>query len=324
MISKASFAEISPSELGQLYEGGMSIDEVANKIERPYSFTRANLLNSGVTLRSKAVGTQRYMNRHPEWSQQFVKYHVEAPPIPSEEKILLLTMIATEGYTDSSSFGFTNKQEYLHVRLREPVSSVYGRVLVGRNGIRSRISSTEITHDLAASIPGKRFGQTALERILGSKDLTIGVLRVIADTEGSMIISVRKAPRNYTVECRVVLSSTNPGFTAQFVRLLGKLGIRSRLTPLGAIITRKDDIARFVMTVGFSSEAVVVRKRGNTSTWYGAKKMGLSKLFLRISREQSSAIALGHRGCFADCTTRAKTVERLKEWYAETTGGDAF
>lgn len=324
MSSKASFAEISPPELGRLYEQGMSIDEVANKTVRSYSFTRTILLNSGATLRSKAIGTQGYLNRHPEWSRQFAKYHVAASPIPSEEKILLLTIIATEGYTDSNSFGFTNKQEYLHARFSELVSSVYGRVLVERGKITSRISSTEIAHDLATSIPGKTFDQTALERILGSKDLTIGVLRVIADTEGSMIISVKRAPQNYTVECRIVLSSTNLGFTAQLVQLLSKLGITSRVTPLGAIISRKDDIARFVMTVGFSSEAVVVRKRGNTSIWYGAKKMGLGKLFLRISREQSSAIALGCRGCFADCTTRDKTVERLKEWYAEANGGDAF
>jgi hypothetical protein len=305
-----------------MYDDGMSIKEVAVRLGRSYGYARSRLLTVGVSLRSKASGTRLYVSHHPEWSQQFVKYEVTSPAALPDDKILLLTMVATEGYADSTSFGFTNTQEFLHSRFRDLVLAVYGPVLIGRNKITSRVSSTEISRNLSLLIPDERFDQSVMHLILSSHDLTVKVLRIIADTEGSVLISIRKAPSNHTVEYRIVLSSTNPHFTRQFVSLLGSLRIKSKPTPLGAIIARKIDIARFIATVGFSPEAKVVRRRGNRSVWYGAKKAGLAILFQRVSYEQSKAITTGLRGCFADCKTRDMAIQRLKIWYAEANGGD--
>lgn len=322
MSTKASFAEISPSELKQLYFDGMSIKEVAGIIGRSYTYTRNKLLSEGVTMRSKAFGTEVYLSHHPEWSRQFIKYEVANPTDVSDEKVLLLMLVATEGYNDSTSFGFTNTQEFLHDRFRELVYAVYGKVLIGRNRITSRISSIEIARNISSLIPSKTFHDSVLQIVLASPRLTAEVLRIVADTEGSMLISVRKAPRNYTVEYRIVLSSSNPDFTRQFVKLLSSLGIRSKPTSLGAVISRKAEIARFISVVGFSPQARVVRKRGKESIWYGFKKAGLAALFRRISEEQSSARSSSRRGCFADCFSRAQVVLRLKTWYAESNGGD--
>lgn len=322
MSAKVSFAEISPLDTKQMYNEGMSIKEVVGTIRKSYTYTRRRLLDEGVHLRSKATGTGVYLSRHPEWSQQFIKYKVKEPTLLSDDKALLLTLVVTEGYTDLTSFGFTNTQEFLHNRFRELALAVYGKALVGRNKITSRISSTEMAHNISSLIPGKAFNESVLQAILASSNLTANVLRIVADTEGSMLISVKRAPRNYTVECRVVLSSFNLPFTTQLMILLSSLGIQSKPTELGAIICKKADIFRFISTVGFSPQAKVVRRKGNVSVWFGFRKAGLARLFQRLSMEQAIAKSSGRRGCFADCTSRSQTVLRLKTWYAESNGGD--
>ena len=322
MSARASFAAISPSESKEMYGEGMSIEEIADRTGRSYTYIRNRLLDADTLLRSKASGTTLYISRHPEWTRQFIKCEVANPLALTYDKLLLLTMVTTEGYTDSTSFGFTNTQEFLHRRYRELVRAVYGSVLIGRNRITSRTSSTEIAHDISSLIPGKAFGERALKAIQASPTLVADVLRIVADTEGSMLISIRKAPRNYKVECRVVLASSNALFTRQLVKLLTSLDITSKPTSLGASIGTKAGISRFMSIVGFSAQARVIRKKGNESVWFGYKKSGLAKLFKRINQEQSLARLSGMRGCFADCATRSQIILRLKKWYEESNGGD--
>ena len=322
MSNKTSFAEISPSEFKSMYEAGMSIDEVARQTGRSYTYTRDRLIEARMTLRSKADGTRLFISKHPEWRQQFVKYRVENPLEITEKKSMVLAMVVTEGYTDATSFGFTNSQELIHDRFRSLVTDVFGSVLIGRNHMTSRVSSTEISRVISAFLPDKTFSPALLDFILRSPGAASKVLRIIADTEGSMLISVKKASRNFTVESRIVLASSNLEFTRQIVLMLESLGIGSKPTEQGAIIGRKRDITRFVQEVGFSPGVRVVRRNFRNSLWYGYEKSELAKLFQRISLEQGKARAEGRRGSFADCFTKQETVLRLREWCADSNGGD--
>lgn len=316
-----TFAEISPSRLRAQYEYGMSISEIARSIARSYSFTRNRLLERGTTLREKSVGTRLYIDRHPSWADKFVKYRVAKYGKITNQKILLLTMIVTEGYFDRRSFGFTNSQPELHAAFKRMVTDAYGDVRIGRNGLLSRVSSTEIARDIKQLLPNKTFGDPILDRLSLSDKLTARVLRIIADTEGSMIISPKRAPRNYTVESRVVLASTNRKFSKQIWSLLASLRINSNMSVVGVQIMRKDDIRRFIDLVGFTRGIRVVRKHGTQSSWYHFDKHGLSRLFLRICGEQRRARKSGSRGCFADCRTREQTMSKLTRWYREENGG---
>ncbi len=300
----------------------MSIKEVARSTHRSYFFTREKLLAARTALRSKKVGTHLYMQRHPEWKRQFVKYEVKESGVITHEKILLLTMIITEGYLDRRSFGFTNVSELLKTRFEKAVRDVYGSVHIGKNGLLSRVSSTEISTDIASFIHAKTFGNEILRRILHSKQLTTRVLRIVADTEGSILISPKRAPRNWTVEFRKVLSSTNIAFSKQIAELLRNIEIYSTITKIGVLLLRKRDIRRFVERVGFSPGVRVVRRKGSKSLWYGHEKMGLAKLFLKICEDQEIAKKFAHGGSFADCKTRRQTVSRLATWYFEVNGGD--
>ena len=316
-----TFSEISPSELLQKYESGMSISEVATSVNRSYSAVRKSLLTTGVSLRTKGEGTRMHIERHPEWARQFIKYHVGEPGI-TDDKILLLTMIITEGYVDRTSVGFTNVQHSLHKEFEKLFADVYGSVRVGKTGILSRVSSTEIAKDIASLMSEKSFNQQILEYLLSSKEVAVKALRIIADTEGSMIVSIKKAPRNYTVESRVVLASTNRGFRSQISALLASLGINSKWNADGVIVYGKADIGKFIQSVGFSPGVRVVRKKAGVSSWYGKEKYLLSKLSLRIFAEQERAKGSGMRGCFAGCRTREDTMGMLTSWYEEISGGE--
>jgi len=299
----------------------MSIDEVAAHAGRSYGFVRTRLVESGVVLRTKGEGTRAYISHHPEWSKQFVKYEVNDGGRLFEEKALLLAMVATEGYTDATSFGFTNTQELLHADFMKLVDQVYGHANIGRNGITSRISSVAIAQDLSRLLPAKAFSNDVLRFIFGSPSTLLKVLRIIANTEGAMIISIRKAKRNFTVESRIVLASSNQEFTKQIGILLALIGVEYRISKLGVIINKKSQIARFIGLVGFSPGVKVVRKKAGESIWYGFEKYGLQRLFSRISEEQERARASGLRGCFADCSTKELTLQRLRNWYAGVNGG---
>jgi uncharacterized membrane protein (Fun14 family) len=274
-----------------------------------------------VTLRTKAEGTKTFIALHPEWRKQFVKYDVGDTGPFSEEKAQLLAMVVTEGYADRTSFGFANTQELLHADFGRMGSRVYGDVTIGRNRLTSRVSSVMIAQELSRLMPAKAFRGDVLGFILGSPSAVKKVLRIIADTEGAMLISIRKASRNFTVEPRIVLASSNPAFTEQIQVLLDSLGIETHISKIGIIINKKSQIASFIEMVGFSLGVKVVRKRAGYSIWYGSEKAGLQKLFYRVMDEQKRARSSGLRGCFADCTFREQTLRRLGGWYAEENGG---
>jgi len=299
----------------------MSTSEIAASINRSYALVRKRLLASGATLRSRQEAARLHIEKHPEWSRQFIKCHVYKSSEVTDDKIVLLAMVVTEGYVDRTSIGLTNTQDSLHAQF-EKLFKVYGTVRVGRSGLLSRVSSTEIANDLSSMMPGKAFNEQILGRLLNSAQITVKILRTIADTEGSMIVSIGKAPRNYTVESRVVLASTNRGFSNQVSALLATLHIYSRSNADGAIMNRKEDIKRFIRIVGFSPGVRVVRKRAGVSSWYGKEKYLLSRLSLRVYAEQEKARTSGTRGCFVSCKTRGDVMSELTNWYEEIRGGE--
>lgn len=300
----------------------MSITEIARYTKKSYAAVRKALLASGVSLRSKGEGIRLYIEKHPEWSSQFVKYHIDKNAAVTDGKIALLAMVITEGYVDRTSVGFTNSQDSLHSEFKKLMLDVYGNVRVGRSGILSRVSSTEIAEDMSTMMSGKSFNNSILRRLLKSEQVAARVLRIVADTEGSMIVSIKKAPRNYTVESRIVLASTNTRFGNQISASLAMFSIGSRLTADGVIVNRKEDIKRFIRAIGFSPGVRVVRKRAGLSSWYGKEKYLLSKLCLRVYVEQENARASGLRGCFVNCKTRAEVMAKLTNWYDEISGGE--
>ena len=300
----------------------MSIAEIALYANKSYAAVRKALLASGAPLRSKGEGTRLYIEKHPEWPSKFVKYHIDKNALITEDKIALLAMVITEGYVDRTSVGFTNSQNLLHSEFKRLMLDVYGSVRVGRSGILSRVSSTEIAEDVRNMMSGKSFSDSLLRRLLKSGQTAAIVLRIIADMEGSMIVSIRQAPRNYTVEGRIVLASTNARFRNQISVLLTLFSIHSRFSPDGVIVNRKEDIKRFVRAVGFSPGILVVRKKAGLSSWYGKEKYILSKLCLRVYAEQEKARESGLRGCFVNCKTRADTMVKLTNWYDAISGGE--
>lgn len=250
-----------------------------------------------------------------------MKYKVMGGGPMTDEKASLLTMIVTEGYTDASSFGFTNTQELLHANFSGLVEKVYGNVNIGRNKLTSRVSSIAIAKDLSNLLPDKTFRDDVLDFILSSQSTLRNVLRIVADTQGSLLVSIKRASKNFTVECRIVLASSNPAFSSQIGIMLSALRIGNNVTKYGVVIGKKSEISRFIGTVGFSQGVKVVRKKAGESLWFGCEKATLQRLFFRISKEQERARDSGFRGAFADCLTREQTLRRLKTWYAEVSGG---
>lgn len=299
------------------------MDEIATELGRSYFYVRSRVLESGIPLRTKADGTRVYITRHLEWSRQFVKYKIPQENVLSQEKVELVTLIATEGYTDATSFGFTNTQELLHANFTGLVRDVYGNVLVGRNNLTSRVSSVEIALELSRMLPSKAFSGEVLDFILASPPLLVRVLRIIANTEGAMIISIKRAKRNFTTESRIVLASSNPIFRRQISKLLDKIGVNHRISEVGVTIGRKSQITRFATLVGFSPGVKVIRKKAGDSLWYRYEKIGLLRLFLKITEKQDGARSSGSRGCFENCKTRDQILRRLRKWYVEANGGDA-
>lgn len=202
------------------------------------------------------------------------------------------------------------------------MSDAYGSVRVGRSGILSRMSSTEIAGDMSSVTSGKTFNDSIFRGLLKSEQIAVKVLRIFANTKGSMIVSMRKAPRNYTVESRIVLASTNVRFRSQISTLLTMCSIGSRLNADGVVVNRRENIKRFVRTAGFSPGVRVVRKRAGLSSWYGKEKYLLSKLSLRVYAEPEKARASGIRGCFVNCRTRGDVMARLTNWYDVICGGE--
>lgn len=310
-----------PEDFPAMYRDGLSINEIAERAGRSFEFVRKRLLKEGAKLRSKEEGTALYRQRHPEYWDKVLKWKVKDAGVVTEAKLLLMCMIITEGCISRHTIQFANTQEILHERFRDLVQEAYGEVKLGRNGLNSRICSKNITDELAPQLEGKVFSKPVMEHIMSSQHLAKKIGRIIADTEGSMILSVRKAPRNYTVEHRIVLASTNPPFSEQVSIVLRSMGIGSRINRVGVQIMRAEDVTRFIKVVGFTPGLHVIRKKAGYGIWYGKDKSVISQVFLRVSQEQKRSWGRRGAGVFADCKTREETVERLMSIYQQVSGG---
>jgi len=311
----------TPEEFPALYASGMSINEIAARIGRSRTFVTKRLLRAGVAPRSRQEGKAAYIQRHPEYAAKIYKWRVRNPGVITDAKILLMTAIITEGCICKSGIHFTNTQEQLHGMFRHLVLEAYGDIHIGRNGLNSRFSSIAVREDMAPHIQGKVFSQACLDRILSSRELCAKIMRIIADTEGSMIISIRKAPRNFTVEFRVVLASTNRMFSTQIKAILNALGMDSNINRVGVHIMKKDHIKKFVEIVGFTPGLKVIRKKAGVGVWYGCDKSIMTRVFLHISDYQDEAWGNPIRFLFANCQTREATLERLMSIYRQVSGG---
>lgn len=322
MSDQAAFSEISPSEFRVLYESGFSINEIVSKIHRSYCFVRNHLLKNGTLLRTKADGARLYLERHPEWKEQFIKYRISNPNELTEDKIRLLAMLITEGYMTERDFGFTNTQTILKNQFKALVKANYGKVNVYESGNLVRISSKNIAKNLQSDCPNKAFSTRAFRRLIGSHELTRSVLRIFADTEGAIILSPKKARRNYTLGAAIVLASRNVLLSKQMKSLFSKLDIRARMSPNGLAIVDKNSRRRFAALIGFSSGLKVIRKKAGHAVWYGHDKATLTKVALHVQDEQDKARRLGFRGCFANCQTKQDVLNKLKSSYNQIQGGD--
>lgn len=311
-----------PEDFPALYAEGLSINEIAERADRSFEFVRKRLLRSGVRMRTRCEGTRLWIERNPGQSGQHEpRYKVSGLGEITEQKVLLLTLAITEGHRSHRLVGFTNTQELLHEQFKNLVHSVYGKVPVRRVRIQSIVSSVEIAREVESLTPGKFFSDSVLDYILRSATLSKQVLRIVADTEGLMIMSARKAPRNYSVEHRVVLASSNPRFTEQVAIILRSISISSSINSVGVQIMRTEDVTRFIKEVGFTPGLRVIRKKAGYGVWYGKDKSIISQVFLRVSEEQHRFWGRPSAGVFADCKTREETVERLMSIYRQVCSG---
>jgi hypothetical protein len=299
----------------------MSVAEIAALIGRSSTFVNGRLDARMVAKRTRSETALAYIRTHPSYAEKLYKWKVKDPGAVTEAKLLLMTMIITEGCIRRNEVHFTNTQEILHDMFRRAVRDAYGDVRVGRSNRNSRFSGKLLTDDIAPHIQGKVFSKACLSQILSSQALCAKVARIITDTEGSMIISAKKAPRNYTVESRIVLASTNPAFRLQIQAILMALGIESHMNRLGVHVMKKEHIKRFIESVGFTPGLRVIRKRAGLSVWYGHDKSVMAKAFLYISDRQDRAWGNPKRCLFADCTSREQTIERLMSIYRQVSGG---
>jgi hypothetical protein len=311
-----------PGRFPAMYASGMSVSEIAAKVNRSKTYVRNRLLKRGVKLRTREEGSRISRERgHWHYVLPNETYRVRDYGVITDDKSLLLTLVITEGHRNRSCIAFTNTQEPLHEEFRRFVHSVYGDVHVGRTRIQSKVGRVEIAREVGELTPQKAFAAPVLEFIMRSPSLTSRVLRIIADTEGSMILSVKKAPRNLTVEHRVVLASYNPVFTEQIVTLLKSIGIHSTSSRVGAQVMQSEAIVQFIEKVGFSPGLRVIKRKAGHSIWFGCDKSVISKVFLRVNDEQRRVWGRRDRGFFADCRTREETVERLMSVYRQVSGG---
>jgi len=320
-VSDAPSHVPSPEELPALYASGMSLNEIAAQVGRSQTYVRKRLLKQGISLRTRGQGSRAYRERHPEYMNRLYKWKVNDPGVVTQARLLMMTLIITEGCLSKHTVQFTNTQEQLHQRFRDAARDAYGEITLGRNGLNSRISSSLVLRDLEPHIRGKVFSEQCLRLITASNELCVKVCRIIADTEGSMIISVRRAPRNFTVEFRVVLASTNQAFSRQIQTMLASLGMQSNINRVGVHIMRKEHIKAFVQMVGFTPGLKVIRKKAGYGVWYGHDKSIMTKVFLWISDRQDDARGNPKKFVFADCKTREQTVERLMSIYRQVCGG---
>ena len=323
MVAQTTFEEISASDYVLLYNQGYSINELKKIMGRSYTYTRNILLKNGVKLRNRKEAFANMISRHPEWKRQFLKYVI--PPesrLLSDSKIKLLFLIFTEGCVWKSKIQFTNNQAILREIFSKLMKEVYN-VNAKTKGNVTYIHSTEIANDLRTYNIKKEIPPEVMCKLLKSPQLLKEVLRIFADTEGSVIISVRKAPRNYTVaDRRITIACTNEAVKSQLIKLLKSLGITARQGRDGVMITNEHSLREFAKQINFSHGISVLRKKAGHGIWYMHEKNILVKLLIRTYDEQKKKGSRGkHLGVFRNCKNKEDALKILDCWYEELKGG---
>lgn len=318
-----TFEEISIADCVSLYNQGYSINELAKIMGCSYSHMRNILLENGVTLRTRKEGLINMISRHPEWRKQFLKYTV--PPKSrqlSNSKIKLLFLLFTEGCIWKNKVQFTNNQAILRDLFSTLMKEVYNVNTKTHDNV-TYIHSIEIADDLRTYDIKKAIPEEVMCKLLQSPQLMKEVLRIFADTEGSVIICVRKAPRNYTVgDRRIVIACTNTIVKSQLITLLKSLRITAHLRKYGVLITDERSLREFAQQVGFSPRIKVIRKKAGHGIWYMYEKATLLRLLVRTYDEQIKRGRGGrHLGVFRNCKNKKEVMKILHSWYNELKGG---
>lgn len=319
-MAQATFEKKPAIDYVSLYNQGYSIAELAKSFGLTYTPVRNMLIESGVKLRTKRAAAQTMLIRHPEWKNQFLKYKLRPESRPlSKSKIKLLFFVFTERCVHKGKIQFTNNEPILRSQFSLLVEKVYGIATKTTSGNVSYICSNEIAKDLTAYDIKTSIPTEIMFELLKSPELTKEVLRIFADTEGSVIISVRKAPRNYTVaDRRVVLACTNDKVKVQLVQLLSSIGIKGHVGKVGVLIMDEASLREFDKQVGFSPGVKVIRKKAGHGVWYQYEKTALLKLLVRIYDEQKIKGNRGtHLGVFQNCKSKEEVLETLIFWYKE-------
>jgi len=306
-----------------LYNRGYGIGEIGSL--RGYSYTgmRKLLLRNGARFRNKQEAYKVMLSRRPEWKRQFLRYTVsdESRKL-SISKIKLLFFVFTEGCIYKSKIQFTNNEGVLHRDFSKLMKEVYNADTKTRGKV-TYVFSTEIADDLRAYSLKRKIPENVLDKLLESPQLTRDILRIFADTEGSVTISVRRAPRNYTVvDRRVVISCTNPIVRSQLIVLLNSLGIEAGDRKDTIQIMEESSLREFALQVSFSPGVRVVRKKAGHGVWYMHEKSTLLRLLIRVYDEQKAKGRRGrHEGVFRTCTKKEDVMCILNSWYDELKGG---
>jgi len=279
-----------------------------------------------VKLRTRSEALKNLTTRHPEWKDKFLKYKVpDKSRLLSPQKIKLLFLIFTEGCVCKNKIQFTNNHAVLRDYFSMLMREVYD-VDTKTDGNVAYIFSREIAKDFQSCGIKKIIPDKIMHELLKSPSLTKEVLRLFADTEGAVLISIRKAPQNYTVaDRRIVIACTNEIVKAQLITLLESLGIKAHLGKDGIFITYEHLLRIFALQVGFSSGIKVVRKRAGHGIWYGYEKATLLRLVARIYDEQiKRGRGYGeHEGVFRNCKKADDVMKTLRVWYNESRGEEA-
>jgi hypothetical protein len=326
-VAQATFEQKVVYDYLSLYNQGHSISELCKASDCSYTHMRNMLLKSGVKFRNKQEAAKSMITRHSEWKNNFIKYIVSQQSSQlSDSKIKLLFFVFTEGCIHKSKIQFTNNQVILRDSFSILMKQVYGVKTKTTNRIVAYVNSMEIAKDLAAYNVKASIPQEIMSKLIQSKELTRQVLRIFVDTEGSVIISVRKPARNYTVaDRRVVIACTNEKIKLQLVNLLASIEIIGHVGKVGVLITDQISLREFDKQVGFSSGVKVVRKKAGYGLWYNYEKALLLKLLIRIYDEQKIKGNRGkHIGVFMNCKVKEEVIEILNSWYNQQRGEETL
>jgi hypothetical protein len=322
-VAQTTFEEISAADYVSLYNQGYSINELAKIMGCSYAHVRSVLLKNGATLRTRKEAFINMVSRHPEWRKQFLKYAIPSESRQlSSSKIKLLFLLYTEGCIWKNKVQFTNNQAILRDLFSTLMKEVYN-VNTKTYGNVTNIHSINIANDLRTYNIKEAIPKEVMYKLLQSPQLTKEVLRIFADTEGSVIISIRNAPRNYTVgDRRIVIACTNAIVKSQLITLLKSLRITGRQGKDGVLIANERSLREFAQQISFSSGIKVIRKKAGHGVWYMYEKATLVRLLIRIYDEQIKKGRGGkHLGVFRNCKNKKGVMKILNSWYNELKGG---